>query len=132
MKIFKSLTAVAGLVAIVMTLQGNGCFGGNDVVGVNGGGGGGVKQTGEQFCSGINSSYGHMFFCGTTQANLQQAGMPSGVFGYCGLANSSMGLVGYSEYLSNGLYGFVETQSQASSDCNNTPGCLGYIMCTRQ
>jgi hypothetical protein len=35
MKIFKSLTAAAGLVAIVMALQGNGCFGGNDVTGVN-------------------------------------------------------------------------------------------------
>ena len=37
-KIFKSLTAVAGLVVIVMALQGNGCFGGNDVTGVSGGG----------------------------------------------------------------------------------------------
>lgn len=38
MKIFKSLTLVAALAAIVMTVQG--CNSSNDVTGVNGGGGG--------------------------------------------------------------------------------------------
>jgi hypothetical protein len=134
MKIFKSLTAVAGLVAIVMTLQGNGCFGGNDVVGVNGGGGGGKAGSGIAYCSAIQNwavgGGGGEFFCPTSQANLIQSFVPE--HGFCNMSDQNLGLVGYTMYTSYGGTLLTTTQSHASSECQNTSGCLGYIMCSRQ
>jgi hypothetical protein len=134
MKIFKSLTAVAGLVAIVMTLQGNGCFGGNDVTGVNGGGGGGKAGSGIAYCSAMPNwsvgGGGGQFFCPTSQANLIQSNVPEN--GFCDMSAYPLGLVGYVPYMSNGGAELAETQSGASASCNNLPGCLGYIMCSRK
>ena len=130
MKVLRPLTLVAVLATMVMTLQGNGCFNGNDVAGINGGG---APQTGEGYCSATSNSYGHLFFCPTTRANLQQAGLPAGYQGYCVGAQANVGLVGYSWYTSDGRdWGYVDTQSATSFECNRLANCSGYIMCTRQ
>ena len=87
-----------------------------------------VKQTGEQYCSSIG-----LFFCGTTQSNLQTTGLPAGVLGYCEVGVSGIGLVGYSWHTYSGGAAPVDTQSNASAGCNLVGNqCSGYSMCTRQ
>jgi hypothetical protein len=135
MKIFKSLTAVAGLVAIVMTLQGNGCFGGNDVVGVNGGGGGAL--TGQAYCARVTTTYGPNWFCPNTQANLNlDPNMPKGYLGYCMVGGESLGTVGYSAYLFKGGAYPVTSYSTAAYYCNQVGWgglgeCGGVVTCGR-
>jgi hypothetical protein len=98
-----------------------------------GGGGTDVAAplTGEAFCATLpRLTTGAAFFCGTAQANLQNAGQFQG---YCMYTQENLGLVGYSVTTYNGGAGNVETQSEASRDSgllgNQSPG---YIRCTRE
>ena len=65
-----------------------------------------TPQTGEAFCATIGA-----YFCGTTQANLQVNGLPSGYQGFCQVpASSGIGLVGYSAVT---IAGGVKSASRA-------------------
>jgi len=89
----------------------------------------------EAYCASTFPSvgYGNFFYCGTNQANLQIVPFPDGSHGFCATAHSNLGLVGYIAYTYGGGILFVESQSQASADCNLLGSqCAGYIRCTRQ
>ena len=96
--------------------------------------------TAEAYCASSFASigYGHFFYCGTLQSNLNTVNFPDGSHGYCMSANTnSIGLVGYSAYTYAGGASPVESQSDASALCSllNVGGlnqCPGYIRCTRQ
>lgn len=100
---------------------------------LSGCGGGGVDPplTAEAFCAQRADSYGHFFYCGTVQGNLQFDVFPDGAHGYCANAVANLGLVGYSAYTSNGSATPVNTQAYASGAVQNA-GYSGYITCTRQ
>ena len=134
MKIFKSLTLVAALAAMVMTLQGNGCFSSNDVTGVNSGGG---ALTGQAYCARGATNFGPNFFCPNTQANLNlDLNMPKGYLGYCMAGGENLGTVGYSAYLFKGGAYPVTSYSTASYYCNQMGWgglgqCGGVVTCGR-
>ncbi len=87
--------------------------------------------TAEAFCAQRANSFGHYFYCGTNQGNLQFDTFPDGAHGYCAYAEANLGLVGYSAYTSSGSATPVDTQAYASGAVRNA-GYSGYIMCTRQ
>lgn len=90
-------------------------------------------QTPEAFCATLPSiGYGHFFYCGTVQGNLQ-GGLPNGWTGYCMPANTNaLGLVGYGAALSNGGKLPVQSFADAQADCKLAGGCSTVIMCTRE
>lgn len=104
-------------------------------VALSGCGGGGTEVpaplSAEAFCAQRSNSFGHYFYCGTNQANLQFDIFPDGAHGYCDYAEVSLGLVGYSAYTSSGSATPVDTQAYASGAVQNA-GYSGYITCTRQ
>lgn len=96
-------------------------------------GGSSGTQTAEEACATIGNQFGNAFFCGTAQANLQPpGGFPDGSLGYCMVAGTNLGNVGYSAYTFNGGAFPVTTQAQASDQArllgNQSPG---YTRCTR-
>jgi len=95
-------------------------------------------QSAEAFCSALPTvGFGNLFYCATSQANLQGA-LPNGWLGYCMTADTnSIGLVGYSATTSNGGAFPVTSFSNAQDRCNllNSAGprqCNSIIRCTRQ
>jgi len=91
-------------------------------------------QSAEAFCASLPTvGYGHFFYCGTTQANLDKISFPDGAHGFCQTADESLGLVGYSAITYSGGAGPVMSQSRASELSrelgNQSPG---YIRCTRE
>ena len=126
MNCFRLAIASLALVSIVTTLSAFSCTG-SDITGPA------PAQTGEAYCgSQPLATYGKLFFCGTSQANLQTPGLPSGYRGYCMLTDENLGLVGYSAYTFSGGAFPVRSQSHASANCALIGNqCAGYIMCTR-
>jgi len=85
----------------------------------------------EAFCAQRANSFGHFFYCGTNQGNLQFDIFPDGAKGYCDFAQENLGLVGYSAYTSSGTANPVSSQAFASGLVQNA-GYSGYITCTRE
>jgi hypothetical protein len=88
----------------------------------------------EAFCASFPQlGFGNLFYCGTSQSNLQLVAFPDGARGYCQTADENLGLVGYSVTMYNGGISAVMSQSRASQLSgalgNQSPG---YIRCTRQ
>jgi len=100
----------------------------------------GVSMTPEAYCAtlGTGAATGQLFYCGTERANLWLNNFPDGSHGLCApsQSNSFHESVGYLAYTTNGLFGTVVSQSDASVQCNafNVAGllCTGFIRCTRQ
>lgn len=108
---------ILGLVCLSAASMGNSCV--NPLA---------PKQTGEEYCSNIG-----LYFCGTTQANLQTPGLPTGVLGYCEVGVAGIGLVGYSWHTYNGGAAPVDTQGNASAGCDFVGSqCSGYSLCTKR
>ena len=94
-------------------------------------------QTGEAFCGTAPRVNGKLFYCQTTQGNLQT--MPSPHQGYCMAAarNGEVGLVGYSATTFAGGAFPVTSFANAQDDCSlvNAAGlrqCGSIIRCTRE
>jgi hypothetical protein len=97
-----------------------------------------APQSAEAFCASLpEAGFGHLFFCGTAQSNLQ-GGLPNGNLGYCMTADTgSIGLVGYSATTYTGGAFPVTDFSTSQNECAqlNTGGvtqCGSIIRCTRQ
>jgi len=94
-----------------------------------------VPQTAEQFCAAAVPDIGRgtTFFCGSSQANLQNAGR---FLGYCNVpARSFSGDIGYSGHATNGgIFPVVPGVSEMQAMCNPGAGislCNGIALCTR-
>jgi hypothetical protein len=94
--------------------------------------------TPEAFCASLpNIGTGNLFFCPSSQGNLQ-GGLPNGWLGMCEVPDRSFnGLVGYSGYTSNGgRFPVSSSQSEADQNCGATVTtfgiCSGVTRCTRQ
>lgn len=107
------------------------------VAGCGGGGSGlgpSAVMTAEEYCALVPNplGWGNMFYCGSSQANLQVVSFPNGARGYCMSADQNLGLVGYSATTYNGGASPVMSQSRASDMAwalgNQSPG---YTRCTR-
>jgi hypothetical protein len=96
-----------------------------------------VRMSAEQQCAQLSNGFGHAFFCGTSQGNLNTVSFQDGSLGFCMFANENIGLVGYSAVTNRGGAFFVTTQANASNTCSLLAGnpfpdnCTTYIRCTR-
>ena len=130
MKRFRFMTSFVGLVTIFLVLSGSSCLETTSPTE--------PAQTGEQFCSAIPGAFGSLFFCPSSQSNLQTAGLPRGYLGFCQSAiNGSIGIVGYSTTTYSGGASAVDTYSKAWDLCNalGTGGlgqCSAVASCTRR
>jgi hypothetical protein len=93
-----------------------------------------VPMSAEAFCAQLPTiGFGHFFYCGASQANLQTVAFPDGSRGYCMSADENLGLVGYSAITYNGGAAPVMSQSRASQLSGQLGSqSPGYIRCTRQ
>jgi hypothetical protein len=93
-----------------------------------------APMSAEAYCATLPTiGYGHFFYCGTSQSNLQAVAFPDGAHGYCMSANENLGLVGYSVTTYAGGASPVMSQSSAS-ELSRALGSQspGYTRCTRQ
>lgn len=94
-------------------------------------------QTGESFCAQLPTiGTGRLFFCGSSQSNLQL--LPNNLGGYCmAAAANNLGLVGYSAVTFAGGTDLVRSMAEATDMCNNLNvgglrQCGSIVRCTRQ
>lgn len=93
-----------------------------------------APMSAEAYCAQLPTvGYGHLFYCGTSQSNLQTVDFPNGARGYCMTADENLSLVGYSVTTYNGGASPVMSQSRASALSRQLGGqSPGYVRCTRQ
>lgn len=127
MKPLRVVLHIAALAVVMVTLSAGSCFDGSPTAPTK-------SLTGEAYCAQVSTAYGHNFFCGSPQANLNNdPNMPAGYLGYCMPTQSNLGLVGYSAHTFSGGAFLVTDQSSASAYCTLLGNqCSGYSRCTRQ